>query len=86
MIATIKDLKDFKLKMNLKIAELNSNELSREWIRQNHKTATIESDAYFIIKDDEILVRVMRDLYVILPLLTEGDYTKKFKTISNHGK
>lgn len=86
MIATIKDLKDFKLKINLKIIELKSNELAREWIKQNHKTAAMESDAYFIIKDDEILIRVMRDLYVVKQLLTESEYTKKFKTISNHGK
>lgn len=86
MIATIKDLKDFKLKMNLKIIELKSNELACEWIKQNNKIATIKSDAYFIIKDNEILVRVMRDLYVVHPLLTENEYTKQFKTIASNGK
>lgn len=80
MIATIKDLEDFKLEINLKIIELNSNELARGWIEQNHKTTTIESDAYFIIKENEILVKVMHDLYVVQPLLTENEYTKQFKT------
>lgn len=86
MIATIKDLKDFKLKINLKIIELKNNELAREWIKSNHKTATIKSDAYFIIKENEILVRVMRDLYVVKQLLTESEYTKQFKTIASNGK
>lgn len=86
MIATIKDLKDFKFKINLKIEELNSDELSRSWIKSNHKTTTMESSSNVIFKENEILVKVMHELYVILPLLTESDYTKKFKTISNHGK
>ena len=86
MITTIKDLKDFKFKINLKIAELNSNELSRNWIKSNHKTTIIESSSNFILKENEILVKAMQELYVILPLSTENDYIKKFKTISNHGK
>lgn len=86
MTTTIKDLKDFKLEINLKIAGLNNNELSRNWIKSNYKTTTIESSSNFILKENEILVKVMRELYVILPLSTENDYIKKFKTISSHGK
>lgn len=84
MIATIKDLKDFKFKINLKIIELKSNELARNWIKSNYKTTMIKSDAYFIIKNDEILIKVMQELYVVLPLSTENDYIKKFKAINNN--
>ena len=86
MITTIKDLKDFKLETNLKIAELNSNELSRNWIKSNHKTTTIESSSNFILKENEILVKVMQNLYVVLPLSTEKDYIKMFKLNIIFGK
>ena len=86
MITTIKDLKDFKLEMNLKIAELNSNELSRNWIKSNHKTTTMESSSNFIFKENEILVKVMQNLYVALPLSTEKDYIKLFRLANIYGK
>ena len=84
MIATIKDLNDFKLEINLKILKLKSSELARNWIISNYKTTTMESVSNFIIKDDEILIKVMNGLYVILPLMTEEEYVKQFKAWQSH--
>lgn len=86
MITTIKDLKDFKLKINLKILELKTNDLARNWINSNYKTTTIESVSNFIIKDNEILIKVMNGLYVIIPLMTEKEYAKKLKLIMDYEK